>query len=121
MLDRHIHLSSTHGHRVIDEILREQSCRDRRFLPSSRDSCQRLADERLRFLLNAPQVLAPAKAFRVKLVDLFCAGRTRREPTLRGDNFQAADSRAVARRGREHRLNRVTGKLGRFDIFRREL
>ena len=77
--------------------------------------------QRLRFLLDAPQVLAAAKAFRVKLVDFFGAGRTRREPTLRGDDLQAADGRAVARRGREHRLNRVTGKLGGFNIFRRKL
>ena len=55
-----------------------------------------LADDRLRFLLDAPQVVAAAKALRVELVDVFRAGRTRREPTVRGDDLQAADGRAVA-------------------------
>lgn len=41
--------------------------------PSSRNPRQRPFDERLRFLLNATQVLASPEAFRIQLVDLFRA------------------------------------------------
>src|SRR4029450_9731348 len=64
--------------------------------PSSQDSCQRSADKFPRFFLNLAQVLDSAKALRVQLVDIFGAGRTRREPPGRGEDLQPADGGAVA-------------------------
>ena len=55
--------------------------------PSSHRPRQRLADDRLRFLLDVPQVVASNKALRVELVDVFRAGRTRRKPPVRGDDL----------------------------------
>src|SRR5262245_6845890 len=90
-------------------------------LPSSGDPRQCRADDRLRFLLDAPQVIAPTKALRVELVDVFRAGRTHRKPSLSGDDLQAPDRRAVARRRRQHGLDRVTGKLGGADVSWRKV
>src|SRR5688500_13659823 len=88
---------------------------------SRHDSRQRIAHERLRLLLNSAQMFAAAETLRVQLVDIFRAGRTRCEPPMRSDDLQAADSRSVAGRRREHRLNRVARKVGCFDILRRKL
>src|SRR5262249_15146045 len=73
------------------------------------------------FLLNSLQVVAATKAFRVQLVDRLCSGGTRREPAICGDHLQTADGCTVSWCGREHRLDRVTGKLGCRDVFWREL
>jgi hypothetical protein len=75
----------------------------------------------LRFLLDAPQVVAPTKALRVELVDVFRAGRTRRKPPVRGDDLQAADRRPVTWRRRQQSLDWVTGKLGGTDDSRRQV
>ena len=90
------------------------------YTTSSHDSRQRRAGDRLRFLLDAPQVIGPAKALRIKLVHVFRARWTHREPALSGDHFHASDRRAVARRPRQHNLDWVTGKLGSADVLRRQ-
>src|SRR6266516_6423284 len=79
------------------------------------------AGDRLRFLLDASQVVAPTKALGVELVDVFRAGRTHRKPALSGDDLQAADRRAVPWRRRQHSLDWMTGKLGGADIPRRKV
>src|SRR5262245_64314632 len=68
---------------------------------SSHHARQRPADDRLRFLLDAPQVVAPTKALRVELVDVFRARRTRRKPYVGGDDLQAAAGWLVAWRRRQ--------------------
>ena len=88
--------------------------------PLSRDSRYRAGEERLRFLLNAPQVLAPAEAFCVKLVDLFCARGPRREPAALRRHLEAADRVPVAGRGGQHAGDGLAGELGRRDLARRE-
>src|SRR6516165_1375622 len=90
------------------------------YTASSHDSRQRSADDRLRFLLDAPQVVSPTKALRIELVHVFRARWTHREPALSGDHFHAFDRRAVARRLRQHNLDWVTGKLGSSDVLRRQ-
>src|SRR5262245_43519828 len=55
----------------------------------------------LRFVLDALQVIGVAKALGVQLVDRFGSGWSCRKPSVRADNLQPADWRAVAWRVRE--------------------
>ncbi len=81
--------------------------------PSACGTGKCLRQDRLRFLLDALQVVAAAKTFGIQLVDLLRARRARGEPALRGDNLQSADGRAVAGRTGEHGLDRVAGQVSR--------
>src|SRR5262249_5140707 len=85
---------------------------------SHRLAPQRCAGNRLRFLLDALEVIAAKKALSVKLVDVFRAGWTYRKPTLSGHDLQAADRRAIPRRARQHSLDWLTGKFGGADVSR---
>ena len=78
--------------------------------PSGRRS-QGVADDRLRLLQDAAQVVRPAEALGVDLVDVLGARRPRGEPAALGHHLHAADRRAVAGRRGEDGLDRLAGQV----------
>src|SRR5690349_4233989 len=80
-----------------------------------------LGDDRLRFLLDPPQVLRSAEAFRVQFVDLFRAGWPRGKPSSFRDHLHATDWLAVTRRACQDLLDLFAGQMGRVDTVRREI
>jgi hypothetical protein len=83
-------------------------------LPSASATTAR-ASPALREVLGATQRLG------VELVHVLGARRARREPRVLGLHLEAADRRAVARRVRELRRDRLAGELGRGDGVGRQL
>src|SRR2546425_12530670 len=67
------------------------------------------------------QMLLVAETLRVNLVNVFRAGRTRREPSTRRHDFQAADGGVVAGSARQLGGDRITGKVRFLHGFRRKL
>src|SRR5262245_28260195 len=76
-------------------------------------------EDLLCFILDALQMIGVAKTLGVQLVDRFGSGWARREPSLRGDNLQPADRRAVAGSIRENRPDRIAAQFRRRNVFRR--
>ncbi len=62
-----------------------------------------------------------AKTFRVDFVDVFGTGRTRGEPAVLGNYFDATNVAIVARGTIEYVLHFFAGKLADFDFLRRQL
>ena len=50
----------------------------------------------LRLLQDTVQMIRPREALRINLVNVFRAGRTRRKPSTRGNDLQAANGRTIA-------------------------
>src|SRR3569832_1983508 len=86
-----------------------------------RSGCQCVADDGLGLDLDAMQMIRAKEAFRIDLVDLLGAGRTRRETPVLGNHLEAADRRAVARRLGEEGQDGFAGQFGRLLLPRREL
>src|SRR3569832_913265 len=86
-----------------------------------RSGCQCVADDGLGLDLDAMQMIRAKEAFRIDLVVLLGAGRTRREPPVLGNHLEAADRRAVARRLGEDGLDGFAGQFGSLRLPRREL
>src|SRR5882672_10423241 len=59
----------------------------------------------LRLILDLAQMFAVPETFGVDLVNVFRAGRTRREPAGFGDDFDATNGFVIARSPREHGLD----------------
>ena len=62
-------------------------------------------DNCLSFFLNLVQVLLTFKTFRIDLVNIFGAGRARREPAICTHHFQPTKRRVIAGRTREFSYN----------------
>src|SRR5208282_10698 len=75
-------------------------------------------DDRLRISEDAVQVIRATKALGVYLIDVFGAGRTRREPSAGGGCLQTADGCAVAGSPGEDALDFFAGQLGRRYLLR---
>jgi len=56
------------------------------------------------------------KTLCVDFVDFFRARRTRCEPTIAGDRFDASEWIAVSRSGRKNILDRLTGNFNNVNI-----
>ena len=76
-----------------------------------------LPEDRVRVLLDATEVIGTAEALGVDLVDVLGPRRAGREPAVLGDDLDAADRRAVARRRRRARA----GSARRASSFARTL
>ena len=76
---------------------------------------QRVAHNCLRFIDDGIQVSLILEAFRVNLVDVFCAGRTRGKPTAAGHDFQTTDLRVVAGSASQLRRDRLPSQTRLFD------
>ena len=82
--------------------------------------CQRSIDDRLRLRQDATQVVVSPKTLGVYLVDVFCAGRTRRKPSARGNHLHTADRCAVARSLGQDALDFFASQLSRPYLLRGE-
>src|SRR5207237_750072 len=67
-------------------------------------------------VLDGREVLGAAEGFGVELVDVLGAGRAGGEPAGAGDHLEPAEWRAVPRRGRQRRGDRLARELGRGDL-----
>src|SRR5216683_5771202 len=85
----------------------------------------RLADRRgddlPRLLLDRGEMLGAAEGLGVQLVEVFGARRAGGEPTGRGDDLEAADRGAVARRGGQRGGDLLTRELTGGNLRRGEL
>src|SRR4051794_30159647 len=79
-----------------------------------------VVDRRLRILPNLPQMSLAAKALGINLVHIFRAGGPRREPSVLGDDLDAAKRLAVAGSGRERVEHGLAGQLRKPELFSRE-
>ena len=75
--------------------------------------------QRLRLFLNPLQMFSPKKALGVDLIDILRPRRACGEPSILGNNFQPAQRGAISRRGRQFRLNLLSGQLGGRNLFGR--
>jgi hypothetical protein len=73
-----------------------------------------VTDDGLRFLEDTVQMIRSPVALRINLVDVFRSGRTRREPSTLGHDFQPADGFAVAGSLSEDCLNFFARQLGQL-------
>src|SRR3569832_494921 len=78
-----------------------------------RSGCQCVADDGLGLDLDAMQMIRAKEAFRIDLVDLLGAGRTRREPPVLDNHIEAANRRAVAWRLGEDGLKKNANQNNR--------
>ena len=81
---------------------------------------ERPRDQFLRLLLDLPQMVLARKALRVELLDVLGSRRPRRKPSAPGRHLQPSERSAVAGRGREHGLDRISGQLVRAHLLGRE-
>src|SRR5580698_10743891 len=79
--------------------------------------CEDLRDQRLRFFLDAFQMIVAFETFGVNFVNLFGARWPRREPSVFGDDLQSADRRAVAGRIGQGRDDFVARQLLGLDLI----
>src|SRR5271163_702786 len=77
---------------------------------------KRRIDDVLRFADQPLQVRIVVKTFRVDLVDILRARRTRREPSAARNDFYAADRRVIGGRAGQNRIDRISGKLRDADL-----
>ena len=78
----------------------------------------RTINDGLRVDENALQVLGPGKTLAVYLVNVFGARGSCREPAALRDDLDAADWRAVARRGAQDTLDLFAREFARLDALR---
>src|SRR5581483_11039661 len=79
------------------------------------------AHDALRLLDDTFEVIGPAEALRVDLVDVFRAGRACGEPAARGNDLKAADRGIVSGRLRENLLDRLARELLGVHLLRGQL
>ena len=77
-------------------------------------------EERLRFGLNALQVLGAAEALRVQLVNRLGARRARREPAAGARHLHSPEAGVVTGGAGEDRLDGLASELCGLDVLRRK-
>ena len=65
-------------------------------------------------------MIRSVEALRINLVDILSPRRTRREPSVLGQDLKPANGRPVAGRAGEDRLDFPSGQIFRPDLLRRE-
>src|SRR5581483_5460782 len=91
------------------------------FLASRSCPGDRGGDDLAGLVLDGGQVLGAAEGLGVQLVDVLGARGPGGEPARRGDDLEAADRGAVARRGGQRRDDLLPGQFMRGDLVGREL
>src|ERR1043165_10135558 len=92
-----------------------------RFFPLEETSLgNRIADDCLCLIQNAPKVIRSPKAFHINLIDVLSTGGTRREPPALRRHFQPAEGCAITGRMRQDGLNLFTRKLFQPNLLRRK-
>src|ERR1017187_7487119 len=80
--------------------------------------CQCPSHQFARLVLNSLEVFGAGETFGIDLVNVFGAGRPRREPAAPRHHFEAADWGPVPRGACEHGFDGVAGQLARRHLFR---